>query len=228
MILPCQCSFYTLFYTGETASLAHWLQICPRKQFTTLDTHDGIGVVDVRGLLTDDQINKTKDLLFTRDANVKRIYNTETYKNLDIYQINCTYYSALGNNDDAYIIARAVQMFAPGIPQVYYVGMLAGKNDIELVESTKHGRDINRHSYTIEEITREVERPVVQKILKLMRFRNEFPAFGGECETSSNGSVLTIKRASGGYMAELVADMKSYACSIRYSGPDGKKQNLDF
>jgi sucrose phosphorylase len=213
-------------YTGETSQLIHWLQTCPRKQFTTLDTHDGIGVVDVRGLLTDEEINKTTDLLYAQGANVKRIYSTEAYRNLDIYQINCTYYSALGNNDDAYLIARAAQMFAPGVPQVYYVGMLAGKNDIGLVESTKNGRDINRHSYTIEEISREVGRPVVQKILKLMRFRNEFPAFEGECEASSNGPVMIIKRTSGNYAAELVADLKSYACSIKYSGPDGNKQTL--
>jgi sucrose phosphorylase len=213
-------------HTGETASLVHWLQICPRKQFTTLDTHDGIGVADVRGILTDDQINKTKDILFSQGGNVNQIYNTEAYNNLDIYQINCTYYSALGHDDGAYTVARAVQMFAPGIPQVYYVGLLAGKNDIQLVESTKHGRDINRHSYTIEEIAREIKRPVVQEIFKLMRFRNEFPAFAGECETSANGSALTIKRTNGSYMAELIADMKSYTCSITYSGPDGNKQNL--
>jgi len=161
-----------------------------------------------------------------RSIKQKIFYNTKAYKNLDIYQVNCTYYSALGNNDDVYTVARAVQMFAPGIPQVYYVGLLAGKNDIELVESTKNGRDINRHSYMIEEFSREIERPVVQKILKLIRFRNEFPAFTGECETSSNGSVLTIKRVNGGYVAELVADMKSYACSIRYSGPDGNMRKL--
>jgi sucrose phosphorylase len=215
-------------YTGETASLTHWLQICPRKQFTTLDTHDGIGVVDVRGLLTDDQINKTKDILFARDAMVKKIHTTAGYKNLDIYQINCTYYSAVGNNDDAYLTARAVQMFAPGIPQVYYVGLLAGKNDTELVELTKNGRDINRHSFTVEEIAREVKRLVIQKTLKLMRFRNEFPAFDGECEASANGSVVSIKRTSGNYRAELLADMKSYTYTITYSGPDGKKQKLDL
>lgn len=215
-------------HTGETASLVHWLQICPRKQFTTLDTHDGIGVVDARGLLTDGQINKTKDLLFSKGANVNQIYNTQAYKNLDIYQINCTYYSALGNNDDAYTVARAVQMFAPGIPQIYYVGMLAGKNDIELVEATKNGRDINRHFYTIDELVREIKRPVVRKILKLMRFRNEFPAFEGDCETSANGPVLSIRRVRGGYVAELTADIKSYTCSITYSGPDGNKQKLDL
>jgi sucrose phosphorylase len=104
--------------------------------------------------------------------------------------------------------------------------MLAGKNDIALVESTKNGRDINRHSYTIEEIAKETKRPVVQKILQLMRFRNDFPAFAGKCETNSNGSELTIKRSTGGYAAELTADMKSYTCSIKYSGPDNIQHTL--
>ncbi|HSW56798.1 MAG TPA: sucrose phosphorylase [Dehalococcoidales bacterium] len=215
-------------YTGETASLAHWLRICPRRQFTTLDTHDGIGVVDVRGLLTDARIEQTRDLLFTRGANVKRIYNTEAYNNLDIYQINCTYYSALGDRDDAYITARAVQMFAPGIPQVYYVGLLAGQNDIELVEATKNGRDINRHSFTREEVAREVRRPVVQKLLKLLRFRNECPAFDGEFTVSADGPVLTLSRFSGGHSAELRADMSACRCSIRYCGPDGSWRILDL
>lgn len=38
-------------YYGKTEYLKHWFEICPRKQFTTLDTHDGIGVVDVKDLL---------------------------------------------------------------------------------------------------------------------------------------------------------------------------------
>jgi sucrose phosphorylase len=214
-------------HSGETAELVNWLRICPRKQFTTLDTHDGIGVVDVQGLLTDEQIERTQDHIFT-GAKVPRSYSTINYKNLDIYQINCTYYSALGHNDAAYLVARAVQMFAPGTPQVYYVGMLAGKNDIELVEATQHGRDINRHSYTIEEVAREVERPIVRKVLNLVRFRNEFPSFDGDCTVSARGSVLSIVRTSGGYAAELVADIESWAWSITYSGQDGKKRELEL
>ena len=139
-------------YYGQSQYLKHWLTICPRKQFTTLDTHDGIGVVDVRGLLPDEEIDRTKEDIFQFGANVKKVYNTALYNNLDIYQVNCTYYSALGDDDNAYLAARAVQFFAPGIPQVYYVGMFAGRNDIELLESTKEGRNINRHYYTAEEV----------------------------------------------------------------------------
>lgn len=114
-------------YFKNSEYLKHWFEICPRKQFTTLDTHDGIGVVDVRGLLPDEEIEAAKEHLFEYGANVKRVYNTEKYNNLDIYQINCTYYSALGDDDNAYLLARAIQFFAPGTPQVYYVGLLAGK-----------------------------------------------------------------------------------------------------
>ena len=159
-------------YTGKGAELVHWLNICPRRQFTTLDTHDGIGVVDVADLMSQEEIDATKEALFTTGANVKKIYNTAAHNNLDIYQINCTYYSALGDQDAAYLLARAIQFFAPGILQVYYVGLLAGGNDIELLEKTKQGRDINRHYYYREEVDREVRRPVVQKLFELMRLRN--------------------------------------------------------
>ncbi len=214
--------------TGDPAYLVSWLRICPRNQFTTLDTHDGIGVLDARDLLPDDRVQKVKDNIFSNDNVVKRIHSSPDYHSLDVYQVNCTYYSALGNDDDACLAARAVQMFAPGIPQVYYVGLLAGKNDVELVEKTKNGRDINRHGYTLEDIERECERPVVQKILKLLRFRNEFPAFGGNCEAHAEGSVLTIERTGGGCSAVLTADVKTHALSIRYSGLDGKEQALSL
>lgn len=167
-------------YYGKTQYLKHWLRICPRKQFTTLDTHDGIGVVDVKDLLPEDEIIRTKEDIFQYGANIKKVYSSAAYNNLDIYQVNCTFYSALGDDDDAYLLARAVQFFAPGIPQIYYVGLLAGKNDLELLEKTKIGRNINRHYYSLMEIEREIKRPVVSQLLQLMEFRNNHPAFEGE------------------------------------------------
>ena len=196
-------------YYGCTKYLKNWLAICPRKQFTTLDTHDGIGVVDVKDLLPDEEIERTREDIFKYGANVKKVYNTAAYNNLDIYQINCTYYSALGDDDAAYLLARAVQFFAPGIPQVYYVGLLAGRNDLKLLEETKVGRNINRHYYEKEEVAEEVKRPVVQKLLKLMEFRNTHPAFAveGSFELKECGEKeLVIRREYQDSYAELRAD----------------------
>lgn len=206
-------------YYGQTKYLKHWFTICPRHQFTTLDTHDGIGVVDVRDLLPDEEIDRTKEDIFRFGANVKKVYNTAAYNNLDIYQVNCTYYSAVGEDDRAYLLARAVQFFAPGIPQVYYVGMLAGRNDLKLLEETKEGRNINRHYYTEEEIGTEVRRPVVRKLLELMRFRNTAPAFGGTFELVNCGEhELVIRRANGEDVAELRADFAARSFTITHNG----------
>ncbi len=57
--------------------------------------------------------------------------------NLDLYQATHDY-SALGCNDQHYLAARAVK-FLPGVPQVYYVGVLAGRNDMELLRRTNNG-----------------------------------------------------------------------------------------
>jgi sucrose phosphorylase len=209
-------------YYGKTCYLKKWLSICPRKQFTTLDTHDGLGVVDVRGLLPDEELDRTREDIFRYGANVKKTYSSASYNNLDIYQINCTYYSALGNDDDAYLLARAVQFFAPGTPQVYYVGLLAGKNDIELLEKTKEGRNINRHYYSMDEVAAEVERPVVKKLISLMEFRNAHPAFDGSFELlECDDNELVIRRVGKGGAAELHADFLNRRFDIKYTGPAG-------
>lgn len=205
-------------YSGRADRLAHWMEICPRKQFTTLDTHDGIGVVDVKDLLTDEEIDFTTKALYERGANVKRKYSSAEYNNLDIYQINCTYYSALGNDDDAYLLARTIQLFAPGIPQVYYVGLLAGENDIELLEHTKEGRNINRHYYTEEEIEKAVQRPLLKKLFQLMRFRNSYGAFDGTVSIlpQKAENQLVIRWENGALWTELHADLAGKTFSVQY------------
>lgn len=214
-------------YYGQSQYLKHWLSISPKHQFTTLDTHDGLGVVDVRDLLPAEEVDRTKEDIFRYGANVKKVYNTAAYNNLDIYQVNCTYYSALGDDDRAYLTARAVQFFAPGIPQVYYVGMLAGKNDLKLLEETKEGRNINRHYYSKEEVAQEVKRPVVAELLRLMKFRNSFPAFDidGTFEIlPTDDTKIAIRRAAKGTEALLEVDFKAKDFTVKYrsDGEDWK------
>ena len=207
-------------YSGDGQYLKRWLEMSPKHQFTTLDTHDGLGIVDVKDLLPDDQVDWTKEKMFSEGANVKKIYNTEAYNNLDIYQVNTTYYSALGNEDKAYDLARAIQFFAPGIPMVYYVGLLAGANDLKLLESTKEGRNINRHYYSLDEIATEVERPVVQELVRMMELRNSHPAFDveGNMEvTCGEGGAFSIRRTAGDAWAQLDANLATHDYTITHS-----------
>ena len=211
---------HTLYHHNHTA-LLNWLNICPKKQITTLDTHDGLGVVDVEGLMTEADIEKTINGLYEKGSNVKAVYSSEAYQNLDIYQVNCTYYSALECNDDSYLAARTIQFFAPGVPQIYYVGLLAGENDIDLVEKTRNGRDINRHNFTLDEIDEAVQKPVVKRLIRLMEFRNTYPAFKGDFAIMpSPESKVVLSYTYKRYKAVAVVDLHTYFTKITYIDPD--------
>lgn len=217
-------TLYSL-YSGKSDRLAHWLKMCPMKQFTTLDTHDGIGVVDARDILTPEEVKYTSQELYKVGANVKKKYSSAEYHNLDIYQINTTFYSALGDDDKKYFMARLLQVFAPGIPQVYYVGMLAGKNDIKLLEETKEGRNINRHYYTRQEVAKEVKRPVVASLLKLFTFRNTEAAFdlegSIEIETPSENEIRIVRmNKDQTHKVELKANLKTLDYQVLADGKE--------
>jgi sucrose phosphorylase len=137
--------------------------------------------------------------------------------------VNCSYFSALGDDEAAYLMARAIQFFAPGIPQVYYVGLLAGRNDLALLEETKVGRNINRHYYTTNEIVEDLNRKVVKQLLQLMKFRNEHPAFEGTFEMlPSRETEIYIVRTSGEHRAELFVDLLNRNMNILYTDQNSK------
>jgi sucrose phosphorylase len=215
-------------YHHTSHVLKQWLAVCPRKQITTLDTHDGIGVVDVEDLIPPDGLQQTLEGLDEKGANTRKIFSGPEYQNLDIYQVNCTYYSALEGNDDSYIAARAIQFFTPGIPQVYYVGLLAGENDIALVQQTKNGRDINRHNYSLEEIASAIEKPVVRRLLRLMEFRSACRAFDGRFtieDTPDDRLKLSWKNLP--HRADLDIDLRTYATRIAYYDEE-KEEMTEF
>ena len=215
-------------YAGRVDALHRWLDVRPRNAVTVLDTHDGIGVIDVGadqmgagrpGLLTPLEIDALVDGIHAHCNDESRQASGWSASNVDVYQVNATYYDALGRDDDAYLLARAVQFFTPGIPQVYYVGLLAGGNDMELLARTGVGRDVNRHHFTRAEIDAELGRPVVRALADLIWLRNTHPAFRGAFEVTGQGSDLVMRWTNGDSSATLEADVS--APSARVTTTDG-------
>jgi sucrose phosphorylase len=218
-------------YTRDAAPLRRWLGVRPHNAVTVLDTHDGIGVIDVGpdqigegrpGLLTPGQLHDLVEGIHERSGGQSREATGWAASNVDVYQVNCTYYDALGRDDSAYLLARAVQLFTPGIPQVYYVGLLAGGNDMDLLARSGVGRDINRHHYTREEILRDLARPVVAALVELIRFRNSHPAFGGGCEIGGEGPRVTLTWKADQQSAALDVDFAAGRAELSWTDPEGR------
>jgi sucrose 6(F)-phosphate phosphorylase len=163
--------------------LKEYLLVRPHNQFTMLDCHDGVPLKpDINGLYRYEDAHKVIDTCLKRGANLSYIISPthQDANGLNVHQIRCSYYSMLDCNDTAYLAARAIQFFTPGIPQVYYVGLLAGENDTKAVNITGEGREVNRHNYSLEEIDRETKKDVVKRLIELIKFRNTYPAFNGK------------------------------------------------
>ena len=185
------------FFFKTAKVLYAWLAQRPNNAITVLDTHDGIGIIDIAadpadragrpGLVPAAELDRLVDLIHERSGGQSLEATGAAASNLDLYQVNCTFFDALGRDEKAYLLARAVQCFLPGIPQVYYVGLLAGANDMALLQRSGVGRDINRHHYTRAEVEADLQRPVVQALLGLIRLRNAHPAFGGSFQIEPGG-----------------------------------------
>ncbi|MBN1438008.1 MAG: sucrose phosphorylase [Anaerolineales bacterium] len=213
-------------FTSSAGLLAHYLARRPARQFTMLDCHDGIPVKpDLEGFYDSAGARAVAAVCERRGGNFSRI-ESQAHKDpdgFDVHQIRGTYYSLLGRDDEAYLIARAIQFFAPGIPQVYYVGLLAGENDLAAAQRTGDGREINRHVFSVEEIGRQVRSPVVKGLCRLIRFRNSHPAFQGEFNipAASGDSALRLRWSAGRDWAEMEADLKERSLRIAYSEGGG-------
>lgn len=179
---------------GCNEALLHWIEDIQTKGLQTINMlgcHDGIPVLDLRGkevngvyrpgLLSDEQIAATMKRITDRGGMTKNLYNANG-KKIDYYQINATYFSALGEDEQKLRLARAIQMFMPGIPQVWYLDLFAGTNDYAAAERgrTAGHKEINRTTLEIINIDEGLKRPIVLDQLDLIRLRNTSPAFKGE------------------------------------------------
>jgi sucrose phosphorylase len=208
--------------------LKQWLAISPRNAITVLDTHDGIGIIDIGadgtnlqenpGLIPPQEVDAMIEKIHVNSNGQSRQATGLAASNLDLYQVNCTFYDALGRNDQDYLLARAIQFFSPGVPQVYYVGLLAGENDMALLARSGVGRDINRHFYSFDEVEQAIQRPVVQSLFELIRFRNRHPAFDGTFSLPEAGeSEIILRWDHGDNWALLKVDFSSSSYSISTS-----------
>jgi sucrose phosphorylase len=217
-------------FQKDPRPLARWLAISPRNAVTVLDTHDGIGVIDVGadssgspGLMAPAQIDNLVETIHKNSHGQSKQATGAAANNLDLYQVNCTFLDALGGREADYLIARALQFFAPGIPQVYYVGLLGGRNDMELLARSRVGRDINRHYYQPAEIKAAMAYPMVKKQIELMRLRNTHPAFAGEVNVDvPTEHAIELTWTLGAQWVKLSVDLSVPAATITGTGPAGE------
>ena len=143
------------FYTQDATAISKWAEGLTLESNTTtffnmLDTHDGVGVMGVKGILSKEEITFIIESAKERGAYIS--YKA-TESGEEPYEINTTWWSAINGEDDnediayqvkRYIASRSISMVIKGVPATYTHGAMALPNDHKLVEKTGVKRDVNR------------------------------------------------------------------------------------
>ena len=227
---------------GTNRHLLQWINELLEKNIKTINMlgcHDGIPVLDLRskntdasskGLLSDEQIEDIIDRLMDRGGRVKDLYGPDG-KKISYYQVNATFFSALGEDEQKLRLARAIQIFMPGIPQVWYLDLFAGKNDYEAADKGGTGghKEINRTTLSDSDIEHGLKHIVVRDQLEILRLRNTSPAFNGELtiiDTDEHQLHLSWKNQAS--VATLTADLRNYRFSISHTDDSGEESVMAY
>lgn len=217
-------------HAADLEPLRSWFDVRPANSITVLDTHDGIGIVDVGesdlvpgvpGLLEPQQIDALVNSMHAASHGTSLAATGAAASNLDLYQVNCTFFDALGRDPKRYLLARLIQLMTPGIPQIYYVGLFAGEGDMDLLARTGVGRDINRHYFTDSEIEAALATPLVAAQVDVIRLRNHHPAFAGDFAFDVHGTHGTMRWAQGEHTVALTFDVSDASFEVSWTSPEG-------
>ena len=220
----------------NNSALLKWIHEIVDKKYKTvnmLGCHDGIPVLDLKGkevngtynkgLLEDKEIENIMTTILNRGGRVKNLYDAEGNK-ISYYQVNATYFSALDEDETKLLMARAIQMFMPGIPQIWYLDLFAGKNDYEAADKAGSGghKEINRTNLSLEQIDQGLQKEIVSKQLALIRFRNTCKAFSGNIKVNSSGSnKIDISWSFEGEEAILFIDLITSELKVHQKSKEG-------
>ena len=214
----------------DKSPLLLWADEIQQKGFkliNMLGCHDGIPLLDLdggpeqsesgKGLLTTDQIENLIEKVVARGGRIKNLYGPDGEK-IAYYQVNATYYSALGEDMDKMLMARALQLFMPGTPQIWYLDLFGGTNDHQAADADQgNHKEINRTNLTHEVIQEKLNTPLVQQQLELLNLRAQHPAFNGTLSISASSEnhefALKWTHEQSWAMLEVNLDQTSFTIS---------------
>lgn len=183
------------FQTGNAVKLTEWAAGLEKishtaSYFNFLDSHDGIGVMAVKNILTVEEIEMMALRIVEHGGFIS--YKAEGDGTESPYELNITWYSALNREDDdepkqikinRYLASRAIAMVIMGVPGIYLHGLLGSKNDADAVLEEGQRRSINRKNIRKRELLAALDDKesnmylVASGLVKLIHHRRLLKAF---------------------------------------------------
>ncbi len=205
------------FYSGDASALSEWAaKTTPPSELATffniLDTHDGIGLMGVKEILSGEEIDVIIRKAQKRGAYIS--YKMTEDRTQEPYEINTTWWSAINDDNSSedtqlqvkrYLASRSVSLVLKGVPGIYVHGALGTANDHDRVKKTGVSRDVSRGIIYSDAVERDMRDPTSKLALlvsygsrlNLTRTRNRaFHPRGDQKVLNISPDVFAVLRTS--------------------------------
>jgi sucrose phosphorylase len=202
-------------YEENATPLKQWLKKASYNQISVLTNHDGF-MIGMEGESISPEISESvRKTMFRNAGPITERASGVGSNNISVHGINATLLEVFFRDQEKWLASHALHILcSKGIPQVYYNDLLAQRNDEEGYHQVGEGRALIRHNHTNELISHKFEQPFVQKVIAMMRIRNNFPAFQGVMEVLPSAKhIVKVLWSYEGSEAEIVISTKS--CNIQ-------------
>lgn len=205
------------FLTGDCSRLTAWAAMLEQVSdtatyFNFLDSHDGVGLLPVKNILSEDE----RDYLVERAREHGGLvsYRDKGDGTKEPYELNITWFNALNGEDAAddldvqverFVASRAIALALMGVPGIYLPSLFGGRNDQEGVRVTGEARSINRgvlDEKKLFELLGDSSSPfyrIADKFFDLLERRIQNPAFhpnAAQRVLGGNKAVFALLRES--------------------------------
>jgi sucrose phosphorylase len=205
------------FQTGNSRKLTQWATTLNKISSSTcffnfLDSHDGVGVMAVRDIMSREEIEMMALRVIEHGGFIS--YKRDSDGNNSPYELNITWYSAINAEDRTetvdlqvkrYLASRAIALVMQGIPGIYLHGLLGSRNDAEAVIEEEQTRSINRKTLIKRELIRALLDPqtttykVTHQLANLIQYRSQESAFAPNAEQNIlnlSDQIFSVQRVS--------------------------------
>jgi glycosidase len=205
------------FYTEDCHKLSRWASSLEQVSdtatyFNFLDSHDGVGLMAVRNILTEREIGNLMKRTLEHGGMVS--YRLDERGKHCPYELNIAWYSAMNKPEsedpldtqvDRFVASRSIHMALIGVPGSYLPSLIGTENDVETVLRTGQKRDINRRTFDVDALAELLAdrnsraHRILTRVSQFAAIRVHCPAFhphGKQHVIMRNDRVFSLIRIS--------------------------------
>ncbi|HHX09088.1 MAG TPA: sugar phosphorylase [Chloroflexi bacterium] len=166
--------------TGSAGPISKWVDSLHESGifFNFIASHDGIGVMPAKGLLSEQEVDAIVDQVLAHGGQVSHKSNPDGSQ--VVYELNTTLFDALNDpenpnknlNIPRFLASQVILLCLAGVPGIYYHSLFGSRNSLTNLQRTGRARSINREKFDLSELENTLDNPGLHQVQVFSQYKH--------------------------------------------------------